>query len=81
MTGDAENGYTFTNSHTPETINIEGTKTWNDANDQDGKRPGNIKVNLLADGSVYATKTVTEAENWEYSFTNLPKYRDGGIQI
>ena len=48
VTGDAENGYTFTNSHTPETINIEGTKTWNDANDQDGKRPGKITVNLLA---------------------------------
>ena len=60
---------------------MSGSKTWNDADDQDGKRPGNIKVNLLADGSVYATKTVTEAENWEYSFTNLPKYRDGGIQI
>ena len=81
VTGDAETGFTIKNSYTPETTSVSGSKTWNDADDQDGKRPGNIKVNLLADGSVYATKTVTEAENWEYSFTNLPKYRDGGIQI
>lgn len=81
VTGDAETGFTIKNSHTPETTSVSGSKTWDDADDQDGKRPGNIKVNLLADGSVYATKTVTEAENWEYSFTNLPKYRDGGIQI
>ena len=69
------------NSYTPVTTSVRVSKSWDDADDQDGKRPGNIKVNLLADGSVYATKTVTEAENWEYSFTNLPKYRDGGIQI
>ena len=81
VTGDAETGFTIKNSYTPETTSVSGSKTWNDADDQDGKRPENIKVNLLADGSVYATKTVTEAENWEYSFTNLPKYRDGGIQI
>ena len=77
VTGDAENGYTFTNSHTPETINIEGTKTWNDANDQDGKRPGKITVNLLADGDIYATKEVTEADGWKYNFTDLPKYKNG----
>ena len=82
VTGDAETGFTIKNSYTPETTSVSGSKSWDDADDQDGKRPGNIKVNLLADGSVYATKTVTEAENWEYSFTNLPKYRkDGGIQI
>ena len=81
VTGDAETGFTIKNSYTPETTSVSGSKTWNDADNQDGKRPGNIQVKLLADGSVYATKTVTEAENWEYSFTNLPKYRDGGIQI
>ena len=73
MTGDAENGYTFTNSHTPETIDIEGTKTWNDANDQDGKRPGKITVNLLADGDIYATKEVTRGRWLEVQFHGSSK--------
>ena len=71
VTGDAETGFIIKNSYTPETTSVSGSKTWNDADDQDGKRPENIKVNLLADGSVYATKTVTEAENWEYSFYQI----------
>ena len=77
VAGDAENGYTFTNSHTPETVDIDGTKTWNDAENQDGKRPTSINVKLLANGSVYAEKEVTEADGWKYSFTDLPKYSNG----
>ena len=77
VTGDVKTGFTVTNSHTPETIDIDGIKTWNDANDQDGKRPKSITVNLLANGQTYKTKTVTEAEGWKYSFTGLPKYSNG----
>ncbi|WP_289466182.1 Cna B-type domain-containing protein, partial [Klebsiella pneumoniae] len=40
----AVNGYNVTNIHTPEVIDIEGTKTWDDADDQDGLRPGSITV-------------------------------------
>ncbi|MDQ8806172.1 Cna B-type domain-containing protein, partial [Streptococcus ruminantium] len=43
-------GTNITNTHTPETTEVAGTKTWNDNNDQDGKRPKSITVNLLADG-------------------------------
>ena len=73
----AVNGYNILNTHKPETISINGTKHWDDADNQDGKRPESITVNLLANGTVYASKTVTAAGNWTYNFTDLPKYKAG----
>ena len=70
-------GYNITNTHKPATIDITGHKTWNDNNNQDGKRPKSITVNLLANGRITDTKTVTADDNWTYSFTNLPKYANG----
>ncbi|MDQ8837454.1 Cna B-type domain-containing protein, partial [Streptococcus ruminantium] len=70
-------GTNITNTHTPETTQVSGTKTWNDNNDQDGKRPKSITVNLLADGKVVQSQEVTAANNWEYTFTDLPKYANG----
>ena len=72
-------GYNVTNSYTPETTKVEGSKTWKDGGNQDGKRPSSITVNLLANGVVVATKNVTAADNWKYSFTNLPKCKDGKV--
>ena len=74
-------GYNITNTYSPETVNIDGTKTWSDADNQDGKRPVSITVNLLADGVLKDSKTVTAENGWKYSFTNLPKYRNGGTEI
>ena len=73
------NGFNVTNTHTPETITISGTKTWEDNNNQDGKRPESITINLFADGTKKASKVVTpNAEGeWEYTFENLPKYENG----
>ncbi|MGX2946421.1 Cna B-type domain-containing protein [Enterococcus alishanensis] len=70
-------GNTITNAHTPELTKIDGKKVWNDSNNQDGKRPNAITVNLLADGSKIDSKVVTEKENWTYQFTNLAKYKEG----
>ena len=70
-------GYNITNTHKPETLDITGTKTWNDSNNQDGKRPKSITVNLLANGIITDTKTVTADDNWTYRFTDLPKYANG----
>ena len=56
---------------------VSGTKTWKDNDDQDGKRPDSIKVNLLANGKVVQIKTVTASDNWKYSFTNLPEFENG----
>ena len=76
-TGNAEQGFVITNSHTPETIKVEGSKSWKDNDDQDGKRPESIKVNLFANGELKESKTVTAKDNWKYSFTDLPKYENG----
>ena len=70
-------GYNINNTHKPETIAINGSKHWDDNNNQDGKRPESIKVRLLANGTEVATKDVTAADNWAYNFTDLPKYANG----
>ena len=64
-------------SNQPETIDISGAKTWDDANDQDGLRPESITVHLLADGVEKAKKTVTEQDGWNWTFASLPKYENG----
>ena len=68
---------TLTNTYAPEKVSITGTKTWNDANNQDGKRPTSIKISLFANGNVVKSLDVTAATNWTYSFTDLPKYEAG----
>ena len=84
VTEDAVAGYTstvdcynVTNNHTPATVKVSGTKTWNDNNNQDGIRPSSITVNLLANGQQVASKTVSASDNWQYSFDNLAAYANG----
>ncbi|MZY32823.1 Cna B-type domain-containing protein, partial [Enterococcus faecalis] len=67
----------ITNTHNPETTEVSGQKTWNDNEDQDGKRPKSITVNLLANGKQVQSKEVSETDGWKYEFTNLPKYENG----
>ena len=61
------------------TFNISGSKTWSDAENQDGKRPNSITINLLADEVEVNDATVTpdESGNWKWTFTDLPKYANG----
>ena len=73
----AVDGYNVTNNHTPATVKVSGTKTWNDNNNQDGIRPSSITVNLLANGQQVASKTVSASDNWQYSFDNLAAYANG----
>ncbi len=71
-------GYKITNTHeTTDKITVSGTKTWDDANNKDGIRPNSITVRLYADDEEIDSKTVTEKENWKYTFNDLPKYKDG----
>ncbi len=50
----------ITNTHVPETKEVSGQKTWEDNENQDGKRPTTITVNLLADGQPIQHKEVSE---------------------
>ena len=77
ITGNMTEGYVITNSHTSETIEVSGSKTWDDEDDQDGKRPDSITIRLLANGTEVAEKAVSADDNWSWSFTNLPKYENG----
>ncbi len=84
LTLDEETGIysvTVTNTHEPETVDISGSKTWDDENNQDGKRPSAITIRLLADGTEVASETVNATDDWTWTFTDLPKYRDQGTEI
>ena len=72
VTGSVTSGFTITNTHTPETINIPVTKKWV------GPEGSSVTVKLLADG-VDSGKSVTlsSANSWSDTFTNLPKYKNG----
>ena len=70
-------GYNVTNTHDVDTVAIAGTKTWDDNNNQDGKRPESITVNLIANGEKIDSRVVTEADQWAYDFGVLPKYVEG----
>ncbi|WP_179864063.1 Cna B-type domain-containing protein, partial [Bacillus toyonensis] len=64
-------GYDITNTKVGET-KVEGTKTWKDGNVK--KRPEMIKIDLLQNGKVIATKEVSAASEWKYAFTDLAAY-------
>ncbi len=80
----SDTGYDITNSHTPETTSISGTKTWEDNNDQDGLRPSSITVELYKStdsATPVAQKTVTgiSGNKWDYTFENLPTHEGGKL--
>ena len=79
VTGDAASGFTITNSYSPETVDVKATKNWEDANNQDGKRPTKITINLLADGKKVDSKEIQAAADgtWTATFEKLAKYKAG----
>ena len=77
VTKTGENTFIVTNTREPEKTFVEGTKTWNDKDNQDGKRPTEITINLLKNGTKIASKKVTEADGWKWKFENLDKYENG----
>ena len=76
-------GYTITN--TLEYVTFSGTKTWVDNNNQDGKRPDSIQIQLSYDNKVIRhlnlNTSSSNSQTWEISVDNdnnqIPKYRDG----
>ncbi len=79
--GDAEAGFEITNAHTPETVEITGIKTWDDASNQDGVRSHDVTIRLLADGDEVDSTTIDDGDDWSWGFSDMPKYRDGGTEI
>ena len=50
---DKDGNFILTNTHAVELINKTVAKIWNDSNNQDGIRPNEVKVQLLANGKAF----------------------------
>lgn len=75
VTGTEKDGYVITN--TLLTTSVSGTKSWIDNDNQDGKRPTEITVDLFANGTKVNSIKVTKDGGWTYAFNNLPRYMSG----
>ena len=72
------NGYNVTNRLTPGKTSVSVTKSWQDSNNQDGVRPNEITVKLLADGAdTGKTLTLNAGNNWTGTFGELAEYKNG----
>ena len=86
ISGEYTTGITIKNKFTvPENkIEVPVTKTWLDDNNSRAKRPTSIKY-VLKGGATETEQVVTgnstTDENWNYTFTNLPKYNNQGNVI
>ena len=69
--------YKITNTHAPETVTFNIVKEWYDYENNDGIRPNSITVRIKADHEEVATAILSEENNWNAIFENLPKYKNG----
>ena len=75
ISGDMQKGYVITNTKKEkepevpkvEKISVSVAKQW------EGGTEASVKVNLMANGKVKDTVTLTEANEWKHTFVDLPK--------
>ena len=68
----------ITNSHTPSKTKVQVTKKWDDANNQDGLRPKEIRVQLYAGDQKLGKEVVLSADNkWTHTFEKLAEKANG----
>ena len=66
----------------PEKVDVTVTKVWEDANNQDGKRPQDITVILTAnDVEQTEQRTLNAESNWTATFNDLNKFDESGNKI
>lgn len=74
--------YTIKNTYNVIKKSFIVTKSWNDANNQDGIRPTSIMVQLfknhVAEGAPVEVKAI---DNWTYTWANLETSRDGNANV
>ena len=68
---------TLTNSYTPGKVSATVKKIWNDGNNQDGKRPENLKVELKKGDTVVKEVTLNAGNNWTATVTDLEEKENG----
>jgi len=59
-----------------ETTDVYVSKRWNDGLDHSGD---SITVYLLVDGKRIREVTLSDANNWQYTWPNMPKYYEDGV--
>ena len=69
--------WTVTNSYVPLVTDLNVTKVWNDSNDQNGLRPVNVTIVLVADGVVINSTVLNSSNDWKFTFIDLPVYNNG----
>ena len=88
--GSITNGYTITNTFSvpDEKVQVQVTKIWDDNGNTAGKRPTSITLKLIgSDGKEYTQQLSSNnaesgnANNWVYTFNDLPKYDNYGNEI
>ncbi|WP_125768587.1 Cna B-type domain-containing protein [Lapidilactobacillus wuchangensis] len=68
----------ITNTHTPSQTSLVVRKIWQDDNNQDGLRPTNVLIQLMADGRATGTSIeLNQANKWQANFERLAKYQAG----
>lgn len=61
-------------------ITVSGTKTWNHGSNPENLQPKEITIYLKKNGSILETKTITEKDEWCWSF-EVPRYDAEGNEI
>ena len=64
----------FNNEYYKPVTRVQVEKVWSDSNDRSRMRPESITIHLLRNGEEIKTKTVTEADDWKWTFDNLDKF-------
>ena len=75
---------TYTNEYAQKDVSV--TKVWDDADNQDGKRPETLELTLngLPTGTTAPTPEVTKSKDgntWTYTWKGVPKYDSEGKEI
>lgn len=77
------NGTTITNTFVRpmDTISMEVEKQWVDQTNIYEKRPETVTVELKNGEELVQAKVISSKENWQTTFTKLPKYDENGQEI
>lgn len=83
VTGDPEAGFTITNTHEPELLEIKVNKVWNDDDDNDGFRPDEVYAVVCApDGTRLRQRALSENNGWSVVITAEDQYKyENGEEI
>ena len=72
-------GYEITNKHEVIKTEVNVEKVWDDFDDKDKLRPGEVVVNLLADGVIIDSLKLNKENNYKNTFKELDAYKDGEL--